>query len=131
MLLRDNVSYFGRSNDSREKAVVQLVFQDDGNRVLLTAELPDGTHCTGRFILSRDYRALGFLPPPVHDYVGTLDLNQPEPCADWSRSGAQELLLHVSYHPLVNRYRVGLSGNADGRRVAGDWLVIKDTSPPR
>lgn len=119
----DEAPYFAKSWDGREQAVIELLYQESGTRVVLTAELPAGEHCTGTFRLLRETRPLHFLPPPARDYVGRFDAGLPEPCNAWLVDAKDaELRLHISYHSMVNRFRAGIARNDDSRRVAGDWL---------
>jgi hypothetical protein len=119
----DGAPYLAKSWDGRERAVIELRYQDAGYWVLLTAELPGGEHFTGTFGLLRETRPLNFLPPPARDYVGRFDAGLPEPCGAWlGEAKDAELRLHISYHAMAHRFRAGIALNDKDERVAGDWL---------
>ena len=130
MNLVDGTPYLGRSYDGRESTAVLLLFTDGGAHAVFTAELPSGEQCTGTFRFVRESQPLNFLPPPTRTYIGLLDSGLSPPCAEWAADGKDvDLMLSLSYHPLIGRYRAGLARYKDERRVSGDWILLRSDPP--
>jgi hypothetical protein len=124
MRVVDGAPYGAKSFDGRERAAIQIQFNDAGYWALVQATLPGGEQCSGTFALLGESRLWGFLPPPARDYVGHFDAGLPGPCSAWlgAAQGA-ELKLHLTYHAMVNRFRAGIERADTAERVAGDWLL--------